>query len=98
MSQPAQRRRSRRAGRVSFYGNYPAAATEGVRRGRATHAITWGHSKDHRPDLKQLLYILTVTEILSHRQVEPWVKVRVEIKETEFYHQTQRGRPSTDTR
>jgi len=47
---------------VSFYGNYPAAATEGARDGRATHAITWGHSKDHRPDLKQLLYILTVTE------------------------------------
>lgn len=47
---------------VSFYGNYSAAATEGVRRGRATHAITWGHSKDHRPDLKQLLYILTVTD------------------------------------
>jgi transposase len=24
--------------------------------------ITWGHNKDHRPDLKQLLYTLTVTE------------------------------------
>jgi transposase len=24
-------------------------------------AVTWGHNKDHRPDLKQLLYILTVT-------------------------------------
>ena len=24
--------------------------------------MTWGHNKDHRPDLKQLLYILTVTE------------------------------------
>jgi transposase len=23
--------------------------------------VTWGHNKDHRPDLKQLLYILTVT-------------------------------------
>ncbi len=23
-------------------------------------AITWGHNKDHRPDLKQLLYILTI--------------------------------------
>ena len=23
-------------------------------------AITWGYNKDHRPDLKQLLYILTV--------------------------------------
>jgi transposase len=47
---------------ISFYGNYPDAATVGQRQGRATHAITWGHSKDHRPDLKQLLYILTVTE------------------------------------
>ena len=24
-------------------------------------AVTFGHSKDHRPDLKQLLFILTVT-------------------------------------
>jgi transposase len=47
---------------ISFYGDYPAAAVEGLRRGRPTHAITWGFSKDHRPDLKQLLYILTVTE------------------------------------
>ena len=47
---------------ISFFGNYPAAAKEGVRRGKATAAITWGHSKAHRPDLKQLLYILTVTE------------------------------------
>jgi transposase len=47
---------------ISFYGNYPDAAAEGTRRGRPTHAITWGFSKDHRPDLKQLLYILTVTE------------------------------------
>lgn len=47
---------------ISFYGNYPDAATVGRRQGRATHAITWGHSKDHRPDLKQLLYILTITE------------------------------------
>jgi transposase len=23
--------------------------------------VTWGHNKDHRPALKQLLYILTVT-------------------------------------
>ena len=32
-----------------------------MRLGRATHAITWGHSKAHRPDLKQLLYTLTVS-------------------------------------
>ncbi len=47
---------------VSFYGAYQDAEAEGIEWGRATHAITWGHSKDHRPDLKQLLYILTVSE------------------------------------
>jgi transposase len=46
---------------VSFYGAYDAAGQESERRGRPTHAITWGHSKARRPDLKQLLYILTVT-------------------------------------
>jgi len=46
---------------VSFYGAYSEAAEEGRRLGRATHAITFGHNKDHRPDLKQLLYILTVS-------------------------------------
>lgn len=38
---------------VSFYGAYEDAQKEGTQRGRPTHAITWGHSKDHRPDLKQ---------------------------------------------
>jgi transposase len=47
---------------ISFYGQYTDAAQQRSRRGRATHAITWGFSKDHRPDLKQLLYILTITE------------------------------------
>ncbi len=46
---------------VSVYGAYSEAAEEGRSRGRRTLAITFGHSKDHRPDLKQLLYILTVT-------------------------------------
>ena len=46
---------------VSFYGAYDAAGLESEQRGRPTHAITWGHSKARRPDLKQLLYILTVT-------------------------------------
>ena len=45
---------------VSFCGEYPEADTEKIRSGQLTPAITWGHSKDHRPDLKQLLYILTV--------------------------------------
>jgi transposase len=40
---------------VSFYGAYSEAEEEGRVRGRRTLAITFGHSKDHRPDLKQLL-------------------------------------------
>jgi len=46
---------------VSFCGEYPEAESEKILAGQMTPAITWGHSKDHRPDLKQLLYILTVT-------------------------------------
>jgi transposase len=45
---------------VTFHGNYEEAAEEAARRGKPTPAITWGHNKDHRPDLKQLLFILTV--------------------------------------
>lgn len=47
---------------VSFYGAYEEASQEDRRRGRPTLAITHGYNKDHRPDLKQLLYILTVTD------------------------------------
>jgi transposase len=47
---------------VSFYGAYEEAAQEGKRHGHPTHAITWGHSKARRPDLKQLLYTLTISE------------------------------------
>jgi len=46
---------------VSVYGAYSGAEEEGRVRGRRTLAITFGFSKDHRPDLKQLVYILTVT-------------------------------------
>lgn len=45
---------------VTFHGAYDEAAEEGTRRGKPTPAIIWGHNKDHRPDLKQLLFILTV--------------------------------------
>lgn len=46
---------------VSFHGEY-LGAREPVRRGsRMQPAITWGHSKDHRPDLKQLLFTLTLS-------------------------------------
>jgi transposase len=46
---------------VSFCGAYASAAVEQRFLGRPTLAITFGHNKDHRPDLKQLLFILTVT-------------------------------------
>lgn len=46
---------------VSLYGAYDEAGQESEQRGRPTLAITYGHSKARRPDLKQLLYILTVT-------------------------------------
>ncbi len=45
---------------VSFCGVYAGAAVEQRFLGRPTLAITFGHNKDHRPDLKQLLFILTV--------------------------------------
>ena len=46
---------------ITFHGDYNSAAEERTLRGQLRTAITWGHNKDHRPDLKQLLYILTVT-------------------------------------
>jgi transposase len=45
---------------ITFHGAY-ADATQEQKRGKQTRtAITWGFNKDHRPDLKQLLFILTV--------------------------------------
>ena len=46
---------------ITFHGDYESADRERTLRGRLRLAVTWGHNKDHRPDLKQLLYILTVT-------------------------------------
>ncbi len=45
---------------ITLHGDYEAADQERTLRGRLRPAATWGHNKDHRPDLKQLLYILTV--------------------------------------
>lgn len=44
---------------ISFCGQYRAAGGRAIR-GRTAPAITYGFNKDHRPDLKQLLFILTV--------------------------------------
>lgn len=45
---------------ITFSGQY-ALATGRRLRGKQALAITHGHNKDHRPDLKQLLWILTVS-------------------------------------
>jgi len=45
---------------ITFHGAYEDAAQEEKRGQRTRMAITWGYNKDHRPDLKQLLFILTV--------------------------------------
>jgi transposase len=45
---------------VTLSGEY-LDATGRSRRGRRTLTITHGYNKDHRPDLKQLLWILTVS-------------------------------------
>ncbi len=45
---------------ITFSGNYKGA-TGRARGGQATSAITYGHNKDHRPDLKQLLWILGIS-------------------------------------
>src|SRR6202049_2984061 len=45
---------------VSVCGQYRAASGRTIR-GRTAPAVTYGHSKAHRPDLKQLLLILTMS-------------------------------------
>jgi transposase len=45
---------------VTFHGEYRAARGH-PKKGVPTHRITHGHNKDHRPDLKQMLYLLTTT-------------------------------------
>lgn len=45
---------------ISLCGSYRGASGRKIR-GRTAPVITYGHSKDHRPDLKQLLFILTMS-------------------------------------
>jgi transposase len=44
---------------ITFHGNY-ASQTDGEEETQVPR-ITYGHNKDHRPDLKQLLYCVTVS-------------------------------------
>jgi transposase len=57
---------------VTFAGDYRAADGR-TRGGKPTAAITFGYNKDHRPDLRQLVWILTVSADgavpLAHRVV-----------------------------
>ena len=46
---------------ISVCGQYGTASDRSIR-GRTAPVIAYGHSKAHRPDLKQLLFILTMTE------------------------------------
>jgi transposase len=46
---------------VTLHGDYESADRAQTLRGKLRLAVTHGHNKDHRPDLKQLLYILTVS-------------------------------------
>jgi hypothetical protein len=45
---------------ICLYGAYRGATGE-ARGGVTPPRPTWGHSKDHRPDLKQLVWVLTVS-------------------------------------
>jgi len=45
---------------ITFCGQYARANGQEVR-GKPTLRVTYGHNKDHRPDLKQLLFVLTVS-------------------------------------
>jgi transposase len=45
---------------ISFCGSYRHATGRRIRE-RTAPVITYGHSKQHRPDLKQLLFILTMS-------------------------------------
>jgi transposase len=45
---------------ITFHGGYENANGD-KKRGKVTLEITRGHNKDHRPDLKQLVFDLTVT-------------------------------------
>ena len=47
---------------ITFHGEYKDADKEEKRKDQTRLAITWGHNKDHRPDLKQLLFILTISK------------------------------------
>ena len=85
---------------VTFAGDY-AEADGRTRGGKATAQITFGYNKDHRPDLRQLVWILTVSADgavpLAHRvvsgnvtddvtHVQSWNDLRSLVGRTDFLY------------
>ncbi|MFZ2225565.1 MAG: IS1634 family transposase [Candidatus Deferrimicrobium sp.] len=85
---------------ITFSGEY-AGARGRPRRGRPTLSITHGFNKDHRPDLKQLLWILTVSAdgaVPVHfracdgnttddqTHIDTWSTLRKIVKRTDFLY------------
>jgi transposase len=83
---------------VTVYGAYRSAFTF---KGKQTIKLKRGHNKDHRPDLKQLVYCLTVSRdhavpihykvydgnITDDRtHIETWEKVRALVKRSDFIY------------
>ena len=83
---------------VTVYGAYRSAFTF---KGKQTVKLKRGHNKDHRPDLKQLVYCLTVSRdhavpihykvydgnITDDRtHIETWEKVRALVKRSDFIY------------
>lgn len=57
---------------VTFEGDYAGAKGQ-KEKGHRTARITYGHNKDHRPDLKQLLYNLTTS---ADGSVPVWCSIK----------------------
>lgn len=85
---------------ITFSGEYAGARGE-PRKGRPTLLITHGFNKDHRPDLKQLLWILTVSAdgaVPVHfracngnttddqTHIDTWNTIRRIVKRTDFLY------------
>ena len=85
---------------ITFSGEY-AGASGKPRKGRPTLNITHGFNKDHRPDLKQLLWILTVSAdgaVPVHfracdgnttddqTHIDTWSTLRKIVKRTDFLY------------
>jgi len=47
---------------ITFFGRYEQTVAEQLRAGKPMLSIVHGHNKDHRPDLKQLVFILTLSQ------------------------------------